>query len=200
VWLIVGLGNPGEEYRLTRHNIGFRCLDAIAARYGMSFSDRRAKSLVAQGNIAGERVVLAKPQTFMNLSGEAVVGLRQWYKIDPEHELLVVYDDLDLPFGTLRLRARGSAGTHNGMRSIVQLLGSQVFPRLRVGIDRVPPRWDAARYVLSRFSADEEAQIEGLTAQVDDAVGLIVREGLVAAMNRVNAPEPRGSGGGAKPA
>lgn len=191
VLLIVGLGNPGEEYRLTRHNIGFRCLDAIAARHGMSFSEKRAKALVAQGSIAGQRVALAKPQTFMNLSGESVVGLRQWYKLEPEHELLVIYDDLDLPFGTLRLRARGSAGTHNGMRSIVQLLGSQVFPRLRVGIDRVPPHWDAARYVLSRFSAGEESQIERVCAQASDAVEWIVREGVALAMNRVNAPEPR---------
>lgn len=194
MWLIVGLGNPGEEYRNTRHNIGFRCVDEIAARYGMAFSDRRAKALVAQGMIAGQRVALAKPQTYMNASGESVVGLKQWYKIAPEDELLVIYDDLDLPFGTLRLRGRGSAGTHNGMRSIVGLLGSQNFPRLRVGIDPVPPHWDAARYVLSRFNATEEAQIGDLCGRVAQAVELIVRDGVTSAMNQINAPEAKKKG------
>ncbi|GAB4189671.1 MAG: aminoacyl-tRNA hydrolase [Roseiflexaceae bacterium] len=191
MWLIVGLGNPGEEYRNTRHNIGFRCVDEIAARYGMTFSDRRSKALVAQGTIAGQRVALAKPQTYMNASGESVVGLKQWYKIAPEDELLVIYDDLDLPFGVLRLRARGSAGTHNGMRSIVGLLGSQNFPRLRVGIDPVPPHWDAARYVLSRFNNDEEAQIADLCGRVAQAVEQIVRDGVTSAMNQINAPEAK---------
>jgi len=199
VWLLVGLGNPGPKYQGTRHNIGFHVIDRLASRAGASPSRAKLGAEIAEGRLGSERVLLCKPMEFMNVSGQPVTRVASFYKVEPSRTV-VVHDDLDLPFGTLRLRARGSAGTHNGMRSIVQLLGSQVFPRLRVGIDRVPPRWDAARYVLSRFSADEEAQIEGLTAQVDDAVGLIVREGLVAAMNRVNAPEPRGSGGGAKPA
>lgn len=189
VWLIVGLGNPGEEYTKTRHNIGFQCVKALADRHGLRFDGKRAKARIAEGQIAGQRVVLAKPFTFMNVSGEAVVGLRQWYKITPEDDLLVIYDDLDLPFGALRLRARGSAGTHNGMRSIVSLLGTQAFPRLRVGIDRVPPNWDAASYVLGRFTRDEDARLPAIYEQVADTVELIVREGFTVAMNRYNAPQ-----------
>jgi PTH1 family peptidyl-tRNA hydrolase len=123
----------------------------------------------------------------MNLSGQAVVGLRGWYKIDPATELLVIYDDLDLPFGKLRLRQRGSAGTHNGMKSIIGLLGSQEFPRLRVGIDRPPPNWDVKSYVLGRFTPEERGQLPDLYEQVADAVELVMREGLTTAMNRYNA-------------
>ncbi len=190
MWLIVGLGNPGEEYTRTRHNIGFRVVAHLAERMGARFEDKRAKSRTAEGTLAGQRVALAKPFTFMNLSGQAIVGLSQWYKVPPER-VLVIYDDLDLPFGTLRLRERGSAGTHNGMRSTVTLLGTQNFPRLRVGIDRVPPKWDAAKYVLSRFTSDEEAQIPSLLDRASDAVERAVRDGVLAAMNSVNAPESR---------
>lgn len=191
VWLIVGLGNPGEEYVKTRHNIGFRVVDALADRYRLSFSDKRAKARVAEGTIAGQRVALAKPFTYMNASGQAITGLRQWYKIDPATELLVVYDDLDLPFGTLRLRERGSAGTHNGMRSIVSLLGSQQFPRLRVGIDRTPPGWDTANYVLSRFTREQEEQVPQVISAAADAIEVVLREGLTAAMNRYNGQEKK---------
>lgn len=194
MWLIVGLGNPGEEYSKTRHNIGFQCVNYLASRHGLAFDDKRAKSRVAEGHVAGQRVVLAKPFTFMNASGQAVVGLCQWYKLNPERELLVIYDDLDLPFGALRLRERGSSGTHNGMRSIVSLLGSQVFPRLRVGIDPVPPGWDAAKYVLSRFRREEEERLPDVQARVADAVELVLREGLTAAMNRYNVKEPKPNG------
>lgn len=187
MWLIVGLGNPGEEYAKTRHNIGFHCVKALADRHHLIFSGKRAKARIAEGTIAGERVVLAKPFTYMNASGQAVVGLCQWYKIQPKHNLLVVYDDFDLPFGTLRLRERGSAGTHNGMRSIIGLLGSDTFPRLRVGIGRPPPQWDVARYVLSRFSSEQEAQLPEVCERVADAIEMTVRHGFTAAMNRYNA-------------
>ncbi len=186
MWLIVGLGNPGAQYARTRHNIGFDALDALAARHGLEFRGKRANSLIAEGNLAGQRVALVKPQTFMNLSGQAVSALRGWYKIEPARELLVVYDDMDLPFAKLRFRERGSAGTHNGMRSIVGQLGGNEFPRLRVGIDQAPGKMDAAAYVLSRFSKDEEAQLPALLDTVGDAVELVVREGLTAAMNRYN--------------
>jgi PTH1 family peptidyl-tRNA hydrolase len=189
VWVIVGLGNPGEEYTKTRHNIGFQCVKALADRHHLSFSGKRARARIAEGVIAGERVVLAKPFTYMNDSGQAVVGLCQWYKVDPQQNLLVIYDDFDLPFGTLRLRARGSAGTHNGMRSIVAQLGSEVFPRLRIGIDRVPPNWNVAKYVLSRFGPEQEKQLPDVCGRAADAVEITLREGLTAAMNRYNAPD-----------
>jgi peptidyl-tRNA hydrolase, PTH1 family len=186
MWLIVGLGNPGERYARTRHNIGFEGLDVLARRHGLEFRGKRANSLIAEGNIAGQRVALVKPQTFMNLSGQAVSALRGWYKIDPARELLVVYDDLDLPFGKLRLRERGSPGTHNGMRSIVGQLGGNEFPRLRVGIDQPPGKMDAAAYVLSRFRKEEEAELPFLLDTIADAVELVLREGLTAAMNKYN--------------
>jgi len=189
VWIIVGLGNPGEEYTRTRHNIGFQCIKALADRHHLSFSGKRAKARIAEGVIAGERVVLAKPFTYMNDSGQAIVGLCQWYKVRPEDNLLVIYDDFDLPFGTLRLRARGSAGTHNGMRSIVAQLGTEVFPRLRVGIDRVPPNWNVAKYVLSRFAPEQESQIAEVCGRAADAVEVVVRDGLSVAMNRYNASD-----------
>lgn len=186
MWLIVGLGNPGEKYARTRHNIGFDSLDVLARRHGLEFRGKRANSLIAEGNVAGQRVALVKPQTYMNLSGQAVSALRGWYKIDPARELLVVYDDLDLPFGKLRFRERGSAGTHNGMRSIVGQLGGGDFPRLRVGIDQPPGRMDAAAYVLSRFSKEQEAELPKLLDTAADAVELVLREGLATAMNRYN--------------
>jgi PTH1 family peptidyl-tRNA hydrolase len=187
VWLIVGLGNPGEEYAQTRHNIGFQCLNTLAQRHGLHFDDKRAKARVAEGQIAGQRVALARPFTYMNNSGQAVTGLRSWYKIDPAAELLVVYDDLDLPFGTLRLRQRGGPGTHNGMRSVVAQLGSQSFPRLRVGIGNAPTGWDAAAYVLGRFTRDEQAALPEIVSRAADAIELVLRDGFTAAMNRYNA-------------
>ncbi|NJK79928.1 MAG: aminoacyl-tRNA hydrolase [Chloroflexaceae bacterium] len=186
MWLIVGLGNPGEQYARTRHNIGFECVERLAARHGLQFNKKRAQADIAEGTIGGQRVVLARPFTFMNLSGRSVVGLKGWYKINPAEALLVIYDDLDLPFGKLRLRQRGSAGTHNGMRSIVNLMGSQDFPRLRVGIDKPPPRWDTAAYVLGRFSTEQQEELPFIYEQVADAVELVVREGFTAAMNKYN--------------
>ncbi|MEI7646579.1 MAG: aminoacyl-tRNA hydrolase [Chloroflexales bacterium] len=187
MWLIVGLGNPGEKYDRTRHNIGFACVDVLARRHGLEFRVKRANSEVAEGSIGGQRVAIAKPQTYMNESGRAVSALRSWYKVEPARELLVIYDDMDLPFAKLRLRERGSPGTHNGMRSIVGQLGGNEFLRLRVGIDCAPGKMDAAAYVLSRFSKDEDIAIPSLCATVADAAELIVREGFTTAMNRYNA-------------
>jgi PTH1 family peptidyl-tRNA hydrolase len=190
MWLIVGLGNPGEEYTKTRHNLGFQCVKEIAGRHGLDFGKKIAKARVAEGQIAGQRVALAKPFTYMNVIGQSIVGLCQWYKVTPAEELLVIYDDLDLPFGVLRLRERGSAGTHNGMKSAIGQLGSQVFPRIRVGIGQGPPGRDAANYVLGRFTREEQAQIPAIQARVADAVELILREGFTAAMNQFNRPAP----------
>jgi PTH1 family peptidyl-tRNA hydrolase len=186
VWVIMGLGNPGEEYAKTRHNLGFQCLNELARRHNLSFDEKIAKSRIASGQIAGQRVALAKPFTYMNLIGQAAVGLCQWYRVVPEQELLVIYDDLDLPFGVLRLRERGSSGTHNGMKSVVAQLGTQVFPRIRVGISQGPPGRDAANYVLGRFTRDEEAALPEIHARVADAIEMVVREGFRAAMNRYN--------------
>jgi PTH1 family peptidyl-tRNA hydrolase len=182
----MGLGNPGEEYAKTRHNIGFQCLNELARRHGLAFDNKIAKSRVATGSIGGQRVALAKPFTYMNVIGQAAVGLCRWYKVPPEQNLLVVYDDLDLPFGALRLRERGSAGTHNGMKSIVAQLGTQAFPRIRVGIGQGPPGRDAASYVLGRFTRDEEAALPELHSRAADAIETVLREGFTAAMNRYN--------------
>lgn len=191
MWLIVGLGNPGEEYAKTRHNLGFRCVNLLAQRHGLAFSGKRAQSRIAEGTIAGQRVALAKPFTYMNETGRAVVGLCHWYKLTPARDLLVIYDDLDLPFGVLRLREQGSAGTHNGMRSVVGQLGAQEFPRLRVGIGQGPPGRNAASYVLGRFTREEEAQLPDICDRAVDAVELIVREGFTTAMNRYNTPDSK---------
>lgn len=191
MWLFVGLGNPGEEYAHTRHNIGFQCVAAAAHRYRIEFSEKRAHARVAEGHAHGHRLALAKPITYMNASGQAVAGLRHWYKINAEQDLVVIYDDTDLPFGTLRLRERGSAGTHNGMRSIVAQLGGDSFRRIRVGIGQRPPGWDLANYVLGRFTREEQAAVPAICDRVVDAIDLIVRDGFTAAMNRFNAPEPK---------
>ena len=189
--LVVGLGNPGDNYEKTRHNIGFRCVDELARRYQLSFRSHRGSAVVAEGNIRGQRMVLAKPQTFMNRSGQSVVALRQWYKVALDNELIVIYDDVDLPFGALRLRTRGGPGTHNGMRSVVALLGTQDFLRIRVGIDPVPPNWDASSYVLGRFSREQESEIPELCGRVADAVEMSVSAGFTAAMNQFNATPPK---------
>jgi len=197
MWVIVGLGNPGEEYAKTRHNVGFQSVNELARRHSLVFDQKRAKARIAAGQIAGQRVALAKPFTYMNVIGQAVVSLCQWYKVAPARELLVIYDDLDLPFGVLRLRERGSAGTHNGMKSIVGQLGAQEFPRIRVGIGQGPPGRDAATYVLGRFTRDEADALPELYGRVADAVEIILREGFTVAMNRYNGPatsqEPKAS-------
>lgn len=184
--VIVGLGNPGPQYARTRHNIGFLAVERLAERHGLRFATRRANAELAEGVIRGQRVVLAKPQTFMNLSGRSVVGLKNWYKLDLAASLLVVYDDLDLPFGRLRLRLQGSAGTHNGMRSIVHLTGTTGFPRLRIGIDKPPPQWDTAAYVLGKFTSEEQDALPDILEQACAAMETVVAEGVEAAMNRFN--------------
>ena len=184
--LIVGLGNPGREYALHRHNVGFRVLDALARDQGLTFvRNKEARARVAEGRIAGREVILAKPQTFMNLSGKAVARLSRLYGIPPQR-LLVVYDDLDLPLGRLRLRPQGGSGGHKGMRSIIDLLGSQSFPRLRVGIGRPPGGMEAADYVLQPFDPKEQPLVEAVVERVVAAVLSWLEEGIEAAMERYN--------------
>ena len=180
---VVGLGNPGREYAATRHNLGFMTVDELARRGGGAGFRRRFRSEIGEVAIDGRKLVLVKPQTYMNLSGHAVREVVNWYRL-PLDQLLVVVDDLDLPFGTLRLRGSGSAGGHNGLASVVEQLGTLDVPRLRIGIGR--GRAVATVQVLSRFSAEEQRLLPALIDAAGDAVLTWAEEGLVMAMNRVN--------------
>ncbi len=184
--LVVGLGNPGRKYAGTRHNVGFDVLDELSRRASAPAPRSSMDALVADAQLAGERVLLAAPQTFMNLSGRSVRQMIDFYKL-PLDDLLVVCDDLNLPCGKLRLRKSGSAGGQKGLQSIIQQLGTEDFPRLRIGIDRPPPRMDSAAYVLARFSAHEREDIERAILVAADGVEFWLREGAEAAMNRINA-------------
>ena len=185
--LIVGLGNPGREYRDTRHNIGFMVIDEIARRNELTFS--MAPSQVPDAFVvkkyAVPQVLLAKPLTYMNRSGDAVSALLRYYDIEPA-DLLIVYDDIDLPFTRLRARARGSAGTHNGMRSVVERLGTTEFPRLRLGIGRGDTRRDLADHVLAKFEPDEHAELETFITRAADAAEMFAAKDISAVMNAFN--------------
>ena len=184
-YLIVGLGNPGAEYARTRHNVGFQVVDMLAQRHHLAFQRAEFRAAVAAGVIAERRVLLAKPQNFMNLVGQAVAPLARFYKI-PLPQVLVLYDELDLPLGRLRFRPDGGAGGHNGMKSLIDNLGTQGFARLRIGIDRPPGRMDPAAYVLQDFSADQEIEMAFCRPRAADGVEIWLREGIAAAMNRFN--------------
>ena len=185
--LVVGLGNPGPEYRDTRHNVGFWVIDEIARRWGVSDSGReRFAAWNVRATRGGESVLLAKPLTFMNNSGFVVSRLSQYFQIEPP-DLLVVIDEAALPLGRLRARREGSAGGHNGLKSIIEQLGGQAFPRLRVGVGRGDNRRDLADHVLSRFEPDERATIEAATLRAADAVEMFVADGIEGVMNTFNA-------------
>lgn len=181
--IVVGLGNPGREYLATRHNVGFMVIDELARRLSATGFRRRFRSELGEGLLAGEKVVLVKPQTFMNLSGGAVREVANWYH-SPKENMLVVLDDLDLPFGSLRLRASGSAGGHNGLSSIIEQIGTHQIPRLKVGIGR--GRLPATAHVLARFSPDEQRELPDIVSRATDAVEHWAQQGIVAAMNRFN--------------
>jgi len=183
--LIVGLGNPGRKYAGNRHNVGFRCLDHLASAHDLSFGRRQKQARVALGPILRRSVVLAKPRTYMNKSGGPVAALARFYRV-PMDRLLVVYDDLDLPPGTTRLRPSGGSGGHRGMRSIINQLSSREFARLRVGIGRPPGRMDPADYVLQDFSQDEEILLERTLKQTTAAIEAWLTEGVDEAMARYN--------------
>ncbi len=185
--LIVGLGNPGAKYENTRHNIGYRAVEAYARKYGLSFDRQEHKALVAGGTILGRRVLLAKPLTFMNLSGESVQPLMRFYKIEPPN-LLVVCDDLDTPLGTLRLRPTGSSGGQNGLKSIIERLGTPNVNRLRLGISRPPGRMNPADYVLMPFRGDDEILVMETIDRAIKAVDTWLTEGTELAMSRHNGP------------
>jgi PTH1 family peptidyl-tRNA hydrolase len=185
IYLIVGLGNPGRRFREDRHNIGFMVLDHILTRMELTFSRSQQNALVTDGVIGGHKIFFAKPQTFMNNVGKSVAPLIRYYRIPLEH-LLVVYDDLDLPLGTLRIRPQGGSGGHRGMQSILQHLGSEYFPRMRLGIGRPPGQMDPADYVLQSFSKDEMGEVDFTLERAVDAVEVYIRDGIEIAMTRFN--------------
>ena len=185
-WLIVFLGNPGPKYECTRHNAGFMAGDALAKKLGVSINKLRFKALTAAAEINGEKVLLMKPQTFMNLSGEAVGQAARFYKIPPER-VLVVSDEISLPLGKLRVRPKGSAGGHNGLKSIIASLGSDAFPRIRIGVGAPPhPDYDMADWVLSVFRNQDLEDMLTAASQAAEAVITYVTDGPERAMNRFN--------------
>lgn len=183
--MIVGLGNPGREYDKTRHNIGFEVVDDLADRHNINLNKGKFNSLYGEGRIGSEKVFLVKPTTYMNNSGEAVRALADFYKI-PVENILVVFDDIDIPFATIRIKKNGSGGTHNGMKSIVNHLGSKDFPRLKFGVGSKKPGQDLANFVLSRFSKEEAVSVDRAIKLASEAIESLIREGIDAAMNKFN--------------
>lgn len=184
-FLIVGLGNPGDQYRHTRHNFGFMVIDRLAEKLAVSLKKVKFKALLAETKLDGQALILAKPMTFMNDSGRAVGPLLRFFKVPPDH-LLIVHDDLDLPLGSLRLRPTGSSGGQRGVASIIATLGTQDFPRLRLGISRPPGQMDPVAYVLQNFTPAEAELKEMVLNQAADAALTFIREGMQAAMNQYN--------------
>ena len=189
MYIIVGLGNPKTEYKNTRHNIGFDVIDVLADKYNIVTEIRKHKAFCGKGFIGSEKVVLAMPQTYMNLSGDSVREIVDYYKIDIEKELIVIYDDVDLDVGQLRVRKKGSAGGHNGMKSIIGQLGTENFTRIRMGVGAKPKGYDLADYVLGHFSKDEREIMDGSIIKATEAVKEIIEEGVDMAMNRFNVHE-----------
>ena len=186
MFLIVGLGNPGTKYEGTRHNMGFDVVTELIDRFSVPASGTAMKALYGKGRIGAAPAILIKPLTYMNLSGEAVQQFVHYYKIDPEKELIVIYDDIDLEPGEIRVRQRGSAGSHNGMKSVIKCLGTNVFSRVRVGIGAKPEGWDLADYVLSRPSSAEREEIDEAIRRAAQAVGQIVSGDIEGAMTTYN--------------
>jgi len=194
VKLIVGLGNPGIEYQFTPHNMGFLTVDRIAEQSRVRIGNRQCRALTGKAVIAEQKVLLAKPETYMNLSGMSVRELVQEHEIDPARDLIVIYDELDLPLGTIRIRQRGSSAGHNGMESIIGALGSDEFIRMRLGIAPDHPVKDGARYVLGQFKKSQYAVVDEELDTAAEAVNVILSEGVAQAMNRFNRkPEVEGS-------
>jgi len=183
--LVVGLGNPGIQYAKNRHNVGFQCLEVLAAKHKISFDKKNMNAIWGKGSIGEKEVILAKPQTFMNLSGKSVGEMVRFYKLDPKQEVLIVCDDLDLPLGKMRFRPNGTSGGQNGLRNIMELLGTLEVPRLRVGIGR-PQRGEARDYVLNNFGPEELIVIEQMYGRVTLAIESWLTEGIAKAMNKFN--------------
>lgn len=185
-WLLVGLGNPGSKYESTRHNMGFLAVDGLARRKGFRFNKLRFRAWTAEWMVNGEKVLVMKPQTYMNLSGESVGEAARFYKIPADH-VVVISDDISLPVGKLRIRTGGSAGGHNGLKNIIQHLGTDQFPRVRVGVGEKPhPDYDMADWVLGKFQGEDKKAIDGAVKRAADAVECFLKEGPDRAMNRFN--------------
>lgn len=186
MYIIVGLGNPGKQYEKTRHNIGFDFIDALADKYHISVLEAKFKALIGKGVIEGQKVILAKPLTYMNLSGESIRQLIDYYKVDEESELIIVYDDISLNPGGLRIRAKGSAGGHNGIKNIIQHLGHDKFMRIKVGVGEKPKGWDLVDYVLGRFTTEDRKLVDEAIDVAVEAAKIMITEGIDEAMNRCN--------------
>ena len=184
--IIAGLGNPGKEYENTRHNAGFMVMDALAEKIGADISEKKHKALCGKGVIGGEKVILMKPQTYMNSSGESIRAAADYYKVDPE-DILIVYDDISLAPGQLRIRAKGSAGGHNGLKSIIYRLNSDTFPRVKMGVGAPKHEdYDLADFVLGRFTKEEITVMEDAIVKAEKAVAEIIKNGVQSAMNKYN--------------
>lgn len=186
--LVVGLGNPGARYARTRHNVGYVVVERLAARAGVSIDRKLHGALIAEGPLVGQKVMFAEPQLFMNLSGQPVASIAGFYKVSPA-DVVVVHDDMDLPFGRLRVRSGGGHGGHNGIRDIQRVLGPD-FVRVRVGVGRPPEGWDAADHVLAAWSPDEAARLADVVDEAANATEAVLRDGVAAAMNKYNPVEP----------
>ena len=186
MYLIAGLGNPGREYENTRHNAGFASIDRLAEKNHISIDMKKFQALCGTGYIGGQKVLLLKPQTYMNLSGESLRAACDFFKIDPEQELIVIYDDISLDPGQLRIRKQGSAGGHNGIKSIISHLGTQVFLRVKVGVGEKPQGWDLADYVLGHFSKEEQQVMQESFDRAADAAAALLSEEVQQVMNEYN--------------
>lgn len=191
MFLIVGLGNPEKKYDKTRHNIGFDTIDALADKYNISMNEKKHKALCGTGVIDGVKVLLAKPQTYMNLSGDSVAEIINFYKIDPEEEMIVIFDDISLAPGNIRVRKKGSAGGHNGIKSIIARTGTQNFMRIKVGVGEKPAGWDLADHVLGHFSREDRALVEDAIKDAEAAAVLMMQGQVDKAMNDFNAKNRR---------
>ena len=187
MYIIAGLGNPGGKYEKTKHNMGFQVIDLLADKYHIEMNQKKHKAICGTGIIEGVKVLLLKPQTFMNLSGESIRDAVDFYKIDPETELIVIYDDIDLEPGQLRIRKQGSAGGHNGIKDIIRQLGTEKFLRIKVGVGAKPKGWDLADYVLGRFSDEDRKKVNDAIEDAIGAVSMILRGETDQAMNCYNA-------------
>ena len=185
MYIIAGLGNPGKEYAGSRHNVGFMTLDELADRYNIDVREKAHKALIGKGMIEGNKVILVKPQTYMNLSGESIRSVMDYYKTEPS-EFIVIYDDISLDVGQLRIRKKGSAGGHNGIKNIIANLGTDVFPRIKIGVGEKPKKYDLADYVLGHFSKEDRELMEEGYDRADHAVGMILNGEIEAAMNQYN--------------
>lgn len=195
MYIIAGLGNPGKEYENTRHNVGFDVIDALAGKYNISVLELKHKAMIGKGYVEGQKVLLVKPLTFMNLSGESIRLLVDYYKADAKQELIVISDDISLPPGQLRVRKRGSAGGHNGLKNIIKMLGSEDFGRIRMGVGEKPGNYDLADWVLGHFNKEERAEVDDAVLKAVSAVEMMIADDVDGAMNTFNRKVQSGKSG-----